>query len=90
MPTQTEDEVATDRQNTTPELPAEEYPTAVKELWYAWAIALLSAAASAYFFTIDDFVSMPAEPFYAVIFAAVAVVSALYGVYEVRKLTTPF
>lgn len=71
------------------EMPAVDAGTAAASVWYLWVVAAVSAVI-AFFFATSVVVSTPAEPFYALIFAGVAVAAAGYGLYTVRQKTRPF
>lgn len=71
------------------EMPAVDVGTAAASVWYLWVVAVISAVVAAFFAT-SVVVSTPAEPFYALIFAGVAVAAAGYGLYTVRQKTRPF
>lgn len=91
MTTQEDKDVnGTNSRDSASEVPALDVPIAMKKVWYMWLIALLSAVTAIYFATNRDIMSSPAEPFYAIIFGIIAVISAVYGIYIVRDLTTPF
>lgn len=91
MTSQGEDDVrGTNWGDSTSEVPALDASVAIKEVWHIWLITLLSAVAAIYFAINRDIVSSPAEPFYAIIFGVMAVISVVYGIYTVRNLTTPF
>lgn len=84
------DVVEANRREPPSDPPAADFRTAVTELWYMWAVSLLSVIAAVYFATTRDLVASPAEPFYAIIFGSIALITAVYGAYAVRQRTTPF